>query len=189
MTKSFERTIIQDMNSLIEKILSGDSQAVADFYNDYSPKVLRYLTKKLPHPEDAQEIVNDVFLEAIDSLALLQKTENMQAWLYKIAHNKMVDYYRKKKIKSLFLSQVPYLEIVAQEIHQPEFQFEKDRIRDKIEQTLRQLSERYQRILRLHYEENMPVKEIALVFNLSHKAAESLLFRARKEFQSIYGRA
>ncbi|HSW96803.1 MAG TPA: RNA polymerase sigma factor [Candidatus Saccharimonadales bacterium] len=177
------------MDTLINKILSGNPQAVVDFYNSYAPKILRYLTRKLPHKEDAQEIVNDVFLEAIDSLALLEKRENIQAWLFKIAHNKMVDYYRKKKIKSLLLSQVPYLEIVANEIHQPEFQFEKDKIRDTIEMTLHQLSEKYQKILRMHYEENVPVKEIATVFNLSYKAAESLLFRARKEFQYIYERA
>lgn len=177
------------MDTLIKKILSGNPQAVVDFYNLYAPKVLRYLTKKLPHPEDAQEIVNDVFLEAIDSLALLEKKENVQAWLFKIAHNKMVDYYRKKKIKSLLLSQVPYLDIVAQEIHQPEFQFEKDKIRDKIEITLHKLSDKYQKILRMHYEDNIPVKEIAIEFNLSHKAAESLLFRARKEFQYMYERA
>ena len=174
------------MDIVIKRILSGDPQAVVDFYNRYSAKITRYLTKHLPNREDAQEISNDVFLEAIDGLALLAKNESVQAWLYKIAHNKMVDYYRKKKIKSLLLSQIPYLEIVANEIHQPEFQFEKDRIRDKIEATLHQLSEKYQKVLRLHYEENIPVKEIALVFNLSHKAAESLLFRARKEFQYIY---
>src|SRR5579883_3159878 len=174
------------MEKIIERILSGDSQAVVEFYTQYSPHILRYLSKRLPQTEDAQELVNDVFLEAIDSLALLKKEENLKAWLYKIAHNKMVDYYRKKKIKSLLMSQVPYLEIVAHEIHQPEFQFEKNKVRDKIEHTLHQLSEKYQKILRMHYEEHMPVKAIAIELDLSFKAAESLLYRARKEFQALY---
>lgn len=176
------------MSKLIDKILLSDSQAIVTFYKLYSPKILQYLVNRLPTKEDAQEITNDVFLEAIDSLSLLEKRENLQAWLYKIAHNKSVDYYRKRKIKSLLLSQIPYLEIVAKEISQPEFQFEKDRIRDKIEATLHQLSEKYQKILHLHYEENISVKEIAPVFNLSYKATESLLYRARKEFQHIYER-
>lgn len=176
------------MEHLIEKILAGDSQSVIDFYKHYSPKILCYLMKRLPR-EDAQEIANDVFLEAIDSLSLLKKRENLQAWLYKIAHNKTVDYYRKKKIKSIILSRIPYLEIVANEINQPEFQFEKNRIRDKIEAALDHLSEKYRNILRLHYEEYIPVKELAREYNLSFKAAESLLYRARKEFQLIYGRA
>jgi RNA polymerase sigma factor (sigma-70 family) len=168
------------------KVLLSDSQSVADFYKEHSPKILSYLTKKLPSPEDAQELTNDVFLEAIDCLHLLKKDDKLQPWLYSIAHHKMVDYYRKKKIKSLLLSQIPYLEIVAKEISQPEFLFEKNRIKDKIKKTFHELSEDYQKILSLHYEEGIPVKDIALTFNMSFKATESLLYRARAKFQIIY---
>jgi RNA polymerase sigma-70 factor, ECF subfamily len=172
--------------SLIKRILIGDGKAVVQFYKSYSPKILAYLSKKLPRVEDAQEITNDVFLEAIDSLALLQKEENVSAWLYRIAHNKMVDFYRKKKIKSILLSQVPFLQIVANEINQPEFQFEKDRIRDRIEKILLSLPEEYRRILKLRYEEGFPVKMLAKKLNLSFKATESLLFRARQSFKLAY---
>lgn len=167
----------------------GNSQAVVEFYRLYSPRILNYLIKKLPRQEDAQEITNDVFLEAIDSISLLRKEEKVLSWLYKIAHNKLVDFYRKNKIKSMLLSQVPFLQIVANEINQPEFQFEKNRIRDKIESALHSLPYNYRKILRLHYEENIPVKELAITFNLSFKAAESLLFRARQRFKLAYERA
>ncbi len=174
--------------SFIQRILQGDTKAVIEFYKSYSPKIFSYLTKKLPRHEDAQEITNDVFLEAIDSLSLLQKEENTMAWLYKIAHNKMVDFYRKKKIKSVLLSSMPFLEIVESEINQPEFQYEKNKIRDNIELVLRSLSLKYQRILRLHYEEKIPVKALAKQLNLSFKATESLLFRARQSFKLAYAR-
>ncbi|MCL5435310.1 MAG: sigma-70 family RNA polymerase sigma factor, partial [Patescibacteria group bacterium] len=108
---------------------------------------------------------------------------------YKIAHNKTVDYYRKRKIKSILLSQVPYLDIVAAEINQPEFQFEKNKVKDKIESAFRSLPDIYRKILKLRYEEQMPVKQIAEVFNLSFKATESLLFRARQNFKLAYERA
>ncbi len=175
------------MRNLIDDVRNGSPQAVSEFYKSLSPKILNYLIRRLPAKEDAEDLTNDVFLEAIDSLNLLKIDENLSAWLFKIAHNKMVDYYRKRKIKSLLLSQVPYLELIANEIHQPEFQFEKNRIRDKIEKTLRALSVNYQKILRLHYEDNIPIKQIALEFNLSFKATESLLFRARRQFQILYG--
>lgn len=171
------------------KFALSEPQAVEDFYKFYSPKIFSYLTKKLPNQEDAQELTNDVFLEAIDCFHLLKKDKNLQAWLYSIAHNKMVDYYRKRKVKSILLSQIPYLEIVAKEISQPEFQFEKNRIKDKIKQTFYQLSKDYQKILSLHYEEGIPVKDIALSFNMSFKATESLLYRARTKFQIIYERS
>lgn len=176
------------MTNLVEQVILGDPQAVSDFYKANYERIFNYLLKRLPTREDAEDLTNDVFFETIDSLNLLQKDSNLEAWLYKIAHNKMVDYYRKRKIKSLLLSQIPYLEIVANEIHQPEFQFEKNRIRDKIEKTFYQLSEKYQKILRLHYEENMSVKELALEFSLSFKATESLLYRARRQFMTSYER-
>ena len=174
------------MVSLIEKIIGGDSQAVVALYKTYSPRLLKYLHRKLPREEDAQEILNDVFFEAIDSIFLLKKEENLQAWLYKIAYNKTVDFYRKKKIKSILLSQVPFLEIIANEINQPEFQFEKNKIRDNIEYALKNISDDYRKILQLHYEEKIPVKELAPIFNLSFKATESMLFRARQSFKRAY---
>jgi RNA polymerase sigma-70 factor (ECF subfamily) len=149
---------------------------------------LAYLTKKLPRQEDAHEILNDIFLEAIDSISLLRQEEKIISWLFRIAHNKTVDFYRKRKIKSILLSQIPFLQIVANKINQPEFQFEKNKIRDRIETTLHSLSHDYKKILKLHYEEEVPVKELTTVFKLSFKATESLLFRARKSFKLAYER-
>jgi RNA polymerase sigma-70 factor, ECF subfamily len=176
------------MNILIEKIIQGDEQAVITFYQKFSPRILRYLNQHLPK-EVAKEVLNDIFFEAIDALATLQKQTNLQAWIYKIAHNKMADYYRKKKIKSFLFSKMPYLELIAEEIHQPEFQLEKNRIREKIEETLHATSKRYQQILKMRYEEELSVKAIALTLNLSHKATESLLYRARQQFMKAYERA
>ncbi len=175
--------------SLVKRILEGDAKSVREFYKFYSPKILSYLSKKLPTFEDAQELTNDVFLEAIDSLSLLRHEKNILSWLYQIAHNKMVDFYRKRKIKSILLSQLPFLQIVASEINQPEFQYEKNKIRDRIEAAFRNISFKYQEILRLHYEEKISVKELSKIFNLSFKATESLLFRARKSFQLAYVRS
>ncbi len=171
---------------LLDKVVSGNSYAAVEFYHLYSPKILSYLSKKLPTAEDAQEITNDVFLEAIDSLSMLRQEESVLSWLYNIAHNKMVDFYRKRKIKFLLLSKMPFLEIVASEVNQPEFQYEKNKIRDRIEKVFHLLSYRYQKILRLRYENQIRIKDIAPILNLSFKATESLLFRARQSFKLAY---
>ncbi len=176
------------MSSLIEQICKGNRQSVVTFYRTYAPQIMCYLIQKLPRKEDAEDILNEVFFEAVDSLLLLKKEQKIEPWLYSIAHNKVVDFYRKKKIKAVLLSQAPFLEIVANEIHQPEFQFEKNKVRDKIEQALKSISTDYRRILQLHYEEKITVKDLAPLFNLSFKATESLLFRARQSFKKAYER-
>lgn len=176
------------MTRLIEKVIRGERQAVVEFYKSYSLRILRYLTRKLPRPEDAQEILHDVFLDALDGLPLLPDTRYVTPWLFTIAHNKVVDFYRKRKIKSILFSQLPLLQLISQEMHNPEFIYEKQRIREKIELSFKKLSGKHQLILRLRYEDGIRVKELAILLNLSFKATESLLFRARKGFQKEYGR-
>ena len=176
------------MKFLVDKILGGDSKAVVELYNLYSPKVSKYLNKKLPQ-QDAQEILNDVFFDVIDSLEELKNRDNLLPWLYKIAHNKTVDFYRKKKIKDILFSQIPFLKIVESEINTPEFQYEKNKTRDRIESAFLSLSTKYQKILRLYYEKNLSIREIAVRTNLSFKATESLFFRARQSFKIAYERA
>ena len=177
------------MASLIDRILQGDGEAIAEFYKKYSPDLIRYLRKKLPSKEDAEEVLNDVFFAAIDELAFFKEKSSIKTWFFRIARNKVVDFYRKRKIKSVLLSQAPFLEIFANEISQPEFQFEKNKIRDRIERAFHNISMQYRKILHLHYEERVSVKELAVIFNLSFKATESLLFRARRSFRLAYERA
>lgn len=174
------------MEILVGKILAGEQKAVETFYFTYAPKLQTYFTKRLPAKEDTEAFTHDTLLEVIDSLPLFEGKSSLGTWLYKIAHNKVVDFYRKRKIKSLLLSQIPYLDVVSREVHNPEFQFEKNKMRDSIEQVLRTLSFQYREILRLHYEEEKSVKEIATLLNISFKSAESRLFRARKSFQKAY---
>ncbi len=174
------------MTSVVEAIIQGDKKAVRTFYTTYSHKILFYLQKRLPRKEDAQEIMQDVFLDALDSLPLLRNKEKILSYLYSIAHNKTVDFYRKKKIKSLLFSQFLFDEFLRNEIHEPEFIYEKNKLRERIEKAYHILSYKYQTILRLHYEEGMKIKEIAERFRMSFKATESLLFRARQQFINVY---
>lgn len=175
------------MSLLLKRVLDGDPEAVAQFYSLYSPKIQKYLAKKLPL-EDAKEITNDVFLQAIDALPMLEDHTNVLGWLYRIARNKIVDYYRKKKIKLYILSSMPFLQPLASEMDQPEFILEKDKIRDQMEAAYHAISQKYRHILMLHYEEHLPIKKIALQLNLTPKATESLLFRARQSFKKAYER-
>lgn len=174
------------MTSIIDAIIQGDKKAVRTFYLAFSPKILSYLQKRLPRKEDAQDIMQDVFFDALDSLHLLRNKDNILPYLYRIAHNKSADFYRKKKIKSLLFSQFPLLEQLRNEVHEPEFIYEKQRIRERMEKAFKHLSEKYRVILRLHYEEGLKVKEIAERFRMSFKATESLLFRARRQFIKAY---
>lgn len=171
--------------SLIDRIKLGEKAAILEFYRLYAPRIKVYLERRVPK-EEAHEILNDVFLDALDELPLLKHENNILGWLYRIGRNKTIDYYRKKKLKSVLFSQIPYLEFAAKEMTQPEFILEKEKAREKIERAMSKISTKYAMILRMHYEDGMHIKEIALTLNLSSKATESLLFRARMKFIKEY---
>lgn len=174
------------MMHIVERILQGDAGAVEIFYQQFSPGILRFLKLKLPKEEDAQEILNDVFIAAIDGLPTLVKQAHVKAWLYQIAHHKVANFYRKRKIKSLLFSQFPYLKIVAEEFHEPEFQIEKRELKIRLQIVLEKLSRQYQQILQMHYIDELPVKIISMRLDLSFKATESRLYRARQKFIQMY---
>jgi RNA polymerase sigma-70 factor (ECF subfamily) len=177
------------MASLINRIITGDSDAVIEFYKLYAPGLMSYLSFRLPRKEDAEEILNDIFFEALDTLSFFQNKSTIKTWLYRIASNKIADFYRKKKIRSILLSQVPFLEIVATEIDQPEFEYEKKKIGEKIDIAMRSLNEKYREILTMKYIKRFSIKKIAYELHMTVKAAESLLFRARQSFILAYERA
>lgn len=172
---------------LIKRILNGNENAVKIFYRKFSPQISRYIKRKVPK-NDVEDILNEVFFDVIDGLHLLRDHKQITSYIYSIAHNQIANYYRKKQIKTILLSQLPFLELIDNEIHRPDFQYEKNIIRDKIESTLHSLSKEYRTILQLHYEEDIPVKQIAVIMEISYKAAESLLYRARQSFRKTYER-
>lgn len=174
--------------NLIKRVIQGDEAAAVEFYNLYSDKVYRSVVHKVPNPEDAQDLTQQVFLDALDSLHKLSDHKKVLPWLYTIGHNRLVDFYRKRKIKTILLSQLPFLQIAAAKIHEPEFVYEKNKIRDRIEESFRNLSPEYRNILQLHYEKGLSIKSIAPALNLSPKATESLLYRARQKFKGEYER-
>lgn len=169
----------------MENVLSGKKGAATAFYKAYAPKIRRYLMGKLPH-EEVEEILQDTFLSAFDSLALYRGKSSVSTWLIAIARHEVADFYRKQYVRKAVLSTSPLFENMVSELLSPEFVLEKTKIEKRFFETYRSLSTQYQDVLSYRYELSMSVKEIAERMELSFKATESLLFRARLAFREAY---
>ncbi len=170
---------------LIERLRKGDEAAFERFYQKYYPAVFRFIHARVSDREIAKEIVNKSFFYFFEALRDFKGKSRLKTFLFSIAKHKLIDFYRKKKLKQVFLSHLPsqlregLCVFLDQDINQME-------LRDKIEKTFLSLPNDYTRILRLKYIEGLKVKEIALKLKMSFKATESLLFRARKAFVQIF---
>jgi len=173
------------MENLIEEVLSGKKGAATRFYREYSPRLRRYLTVKLPE-EEVEEILQDTFLSAFDSLSLYRGEASVSTWLISIARHEIADFYRKRYVREVVEKTSPLFENMVSEILSPEFEWEKKKIEKRFFDAYRGLNKQYQDVLSYKYELSMSVKEIAERMKLSFKATESLLFRARGAFREAY---
>lgn len=172
---------------LISKILSGDKKATERFYKKYSSRVLNFIRLKIDDHRDAEEILQDSFVSALDSLPLFSGKSSLFTWLCAIAKHEVADFYRKKKIKTTLFSHLPVLEELAGRALGPEEKLMEAEIKKRIKVVFKTLSEGYRQILRLKYVEGYSVAQIAKELGMSFKAVESKLFRARVAFQKEYG--
>lgn len=173
------------MEKLVEQVLAGTKGAASGFYKMYAPKLRRYLIFKLPE-EEMEEVLQDTFLSAFDSLALYRGESSVSTWLISIARHEVADFYRKKYVRQVVEKTAPLFENIVSEILSPEFEWEKKKMEKRFFATYQALSKQYQDILSYRYELSMSVKEIAERMDLPFKATESLLYRARLAFREAY---
>src|SRR5580658_6794181 len=64
-------------------------------------RLLDFIRKRVPTQEDAEDILQDVFYELVNTYRLMKPVEQMASWLFTVARNKITDRYRKKKPDSL----------------------------------------------------------------------------------------
>ncbi|MDB4940388.1 MAG: polymerase ECF-type sigma factor, polymerase sigma-70 factor, subfamily [Candidatus Doudnabacteria bacterium] len=82
--------------SLILKAKKGEEQAFGELYELYFDKIFKFIYYRVSHKEVAEDLTEDVFIKAWTSIKTV-KENSFSGWLYQIAKNKVIDYYRQKK--------------------------------------------------------------------------------------------
>jgi|SRR3989344_3414042 len=174
---------------LVSRILSGHEPSLRHFYKAHSSKLTAFVKKRLGDEKDVEEIVQDTFLASLDAFRDFTFKCSLSTFLCSIAKRKVVDFYRKKKLKRVLFSQFPQIESLLSLLTTPEDKLDEKLLVEKIERTFNRLPPRYKRILKLKYVEGFTVDQIAMELSMSFKGIESMLFRARRAFVGEYERA
>lgn len=173
-------------NELVQHILEGNQTALYQFYKRYKTKLLTLIRAKVSREQDVEEILQDTFFGFIESLRDFHGQSQIKTFLYAICHHKIIDYYRRKKIKHVVFSQMPQLEMLVSPLIQPEEYVSSIEFQQKIQKAFESITPLYKHILHYKYIEGRSVEEIASLLSLTFKSAESKLFRARKAFVLAY---
>jgi RNA polymerase sigma-70 factor (ECF subfamily) len=171
-----------DETKLISRILARDERALHEFYVTYTPRLRQFIQVKIQNPNDGEDILQDTLYAFLDAIRDFQGNCQMTTFLQSICNHKIIDYYRKKKLKHMVFSQVPEIEGLVSPLLNPEEVLDEVLLREELHKTLNKLIPQYKHVLYARYILNMPVAEIAKKLAVTLKSAESMLFRAKKAF-------
>lgn len=166
---------------LVKRLLGGEEQALEKWVREYEPRLWRFVVRKMKQ-EDAQEVVQDTLLAALDTLPVFSGRSSLFSWMCGIARHEIADFYRKKRLKTIAFSKFASLEQLVGEMSGPEQRLDRKELVGRIKAAMAQLSWVQQRLLQSKYVEGKSVRDMARELAISFKAAESGLFRARKAF-------
>lgn len=79
----------------------AQNESIQQVVNRERRRLLEFIRKRVPTQEDAEDVLQDVFYELVNTYRLMRPVEQMASWLFTVARNKITDRYRKKKPDSL----------------------------------------------------------------------------------------
>ena len=86
----------RESDELLAQRAATEPSAFAELYTRYVARIHRYCSRRLSDPDLAEDATSQVFLKALESLRR-QRIEHVASWLFSIAHNEIVDRYRRQR--------------------------------------------------------------------------------------------
>lgn len=164
-----------------------DGSPIAALYQREALAVFAYIKRRVPSREDAEDLLLEVFLAALEYETLADlPAERQRAWLLRVAHNKVIDHRRYASYRTA----VP-LEDVSEKIYsaseiEPDQALLAQEEYEQLQANVKRLPALQQEILHLRFTAGMPYTEIAQRLNKREGAVRTLFSRSLSFLRHIY---
>lgn len=159
----------------------------ADLYDHHGTAILAYVRLRAASWEDAEDVALEAFMAALEQDNLAGLSENAQlAWLRRVAHNKLVDRYRRVlRHPNIALENAEVTQFSDHTLN-PEYITLQREGREQLQQSIAGLPDMQRQVLHLRYGVGLSFAEIALLLNKREAAVRKVLSRALKFLRSDY---
>ena len=171
--------------TLISRAQAGDEGAFTELMRAHYAFVYAVVTGIVNNPHDAEEIVQDTFLNAYRGLAQYEDREKFKNWLAEIARNCARDWLRKPRVDSVPIDEVSEHTFSTTDL--PDEQLIRDEQRELIRRAMETLSQKDRDIARSYYLEGASYDELIRTHGLSYKAISFRLSRAKQKLAKRLG--
>lgn len=154
-------------------------EALTQIYQTFQKPLLYYIMRNVSQKDVAEDILQEVFLKAYKNFDTLKEKQNIQAWLYKIASNTLIDYFRKKRLPTQENN-----EIMIDEEHNSEMVIEE--LDCCLKNFIEKLPTKQKEILTAVYFEEYSLVEYAQHHQLNLSTVKSQAKRAKEKLKEVF---
>ncbi|MUU78218.1 RNA polymerase sigma factor [Winogradskyella endarachnes] len=177
----------------IEELKLKSTQAYSKLLDDFQQKVFSTCISFVPNKEDAEDIAQDVFVEVFKSIHKFKGDSKLSTWIYRITTNKCLEFIRKRNTKKrfAFLQSITGNAIPMDktdyftEMNHPGILLENKELSATLFKAINSLPESQSVVFTLHKIDGKSYQEVADITNRSLSSVESVMFRAKKNLQSV----
>ena len=166
-------------NTLIYRAQTGDEGAFADLMRAYHPFVYTIVVGIVDNSHDAEEVVQDAFLNAYQGLRQLEDATKFKSWLAEITRNRARNWLRKQQGETVSIDEVS--EQILQTEDSPDERLARLEQRELIRRTMETLPQKDRDIARAFYLEGASYDELTSTHGLSYNAIAFRLSRAKRQ--------
>jgi RNA polymerase sigma factor (sigma-70 family) len=182
----------------LERMALEQDQQISEVVRREQSRLRNFIRRRVPDPRDAEDILQDVFYELVEANRLLMPIDHVTGWLFRVARNRIIDLFRKKKPESFSDTAVAdendellqLEELLPSPDAGPEALYARSLLLDELELALDELPEEQREVFIAHELEGRSFKEMAAETGVS---VNTLLARKRyavlhlrERLQSIY---
>ena len=183
---------MKDIALTINNYMPEQDKKIQETVQKEQGRLLNFIRKRVATEADAEDILQDVFYQLVETYRLMKPVEQLTSWLFTVARNKITDRFRKHKPESLEKQQIRksgddegemlnISDIIPDKSDSPEMLMLRSAIMDELEIALEELPAEQREVFVLHELENKSFKEIS---ELTGEQVNTLL--SRKRYAVIY---
>lgn len=158
--------------ALLQRVRANDPAALAELYDEFAPRLYAYIYRRVGEQRLAEDLTSEVFVKALSALRKGRfASESLQAWLYRLAHNQVIDHYRRNKGDMPLNESLPAPDSVPEAARRRHWQ-------NKLREALPHLTEEQQHVIVLRFGEGQSAGEVAQALGKTEESIRALQHRA-----------
>jgi RNA polymerase sigma factor (sigma-70 family) len=182
----------------LERMALEQDQRISEVVKREQSRLRSFIRRRVPDSRDAEDILQDVFYELVEANRLLMPIEHVTGWLFRVARNRIIDLFRKKKPESFSDAAVAnendemlqLEDLLPSPDAGPEALYARNVLLEELELALEELPEEQREVFVAHELEGYSFKEIAAETGVSVNTLLSrkryAVLHLREQLQSIY---